>query len=562
VSAINDVAEPTRRRYSIAGKIRGRPQCAATEPADGRSARLRSRVGWLLRVNRLYGGDAAWVSGAAFSAAFAGGCHPAAVSQSKISRWETGITGVPYSAVRRYEQVLGLPACSLSSVIDVIGRYMSSPAAGDSPGRWWPPGERAVTGPILEELLDQASSHAKMTAAGWDSLTAQLAAAPGLRLRRREWDTICHRLLTETIAADGEAWKPRFEAFNRLLEHPDGQQAAVTACADWAGDRGNHVFTETVGLLDACRHPAAATAVLGQLTDPTNDDAFAGALLACVRKVTEHHFTAAQLRTVAGAACDLLASSAPAHDQLRAHAAAALTRMPADLRQHTGPQARLLALSLTEGTARPYVHAAGIDDSLPGLLAARSTSLLPREIAHFDDRVLPSLTGEMLRAPVSDTRLYAAFLIRATPYRAPVANALAWRLSRLRSAEDPFLAGRLLEALRILGGTAERGIAESLTDSRFPFPVQDAAFQALGHMDGTSQAVFWQEALTSHSSQEQPRNNSGKRLLDHAVYALAMKRNIAELHRIAADQRLPPSVQQAARWWLSVPGHMLSSAES
>jgi len=266
---------------------RGRPRRPAQEPSGGGGAeRLSSRVAWLLRVSRLYGADPAWVSAGTFSAAFAGGAHPEAVSESKISRWETGRTQVPRRAVRRYEELLTLPACTLTSTVDLITRYLS-PVAAAGAGPRAPRGLAEEPGDRLEAFVDQASSSAPMSAAQWDDGVGLITAAPGLRLRRREWDGVCSRLLVETVAADGEAWKPRFEAFSRLLLHRGAQPSAAAACADWARCRENQVFVETVALLDGSRHPDAAAAVVGQLIAPTNDDAFAGALLACVRKVAE-----------------------------------------------------------------------------------------------------------------------------------------------------------------------------------------------------------------------------------------------------------------------------------
>jgi hypothetical protein len=202
------------------------------------------------------------------------------------------------------------------------------------------------------------------------------------------------------------------------------------------------------------------------------------------------------------------------------------------------------------------------DRPLSGLIAARSISLLPRQISHFDDRVLPSLIGELIYARAADTRLYASFLIRATPYRHPVADSLAWGLSRLHHAQDPSLTARFLQALRVLGEAAQRGPVESLaTGPRLPFQVQEAAFQALGHMGGRSGTGFWQRALALHTTGAPAGRSNSERLLNHAVYALIMKRDIEELRRISAHRLAPYSVRTSARWWLSLPAHMLAGAE-
>lgn len=515
----------------------------------------------MLRVNRLYGPESAWVSGAAFSAAFAGGCYPGAASASKISRWETGLIEVPYLAIRRYEQLLGLPACGLASTAGILTRYLSPSAGGRLPGGRWSAGTHPVTGHSLESFLDLATSPAEITAAEWDGAAGLISQSPGLWLRRGEWDMISQRLLVETVAADGEAWKPRFEAFNLLLQHPGAQQSAVAACADWANCRDNRVFTETVSVLDGCSHPDAAAAVVSQLTAPTNDDAFAGALMACVRKVAEHHFTPSQRTIVATIAAEVLSGASPDFQELRSHAAAVLARLPAAPRPQASRSARMIAEPPGRGPARTGTHpgpAAG--SSLSALIAARSISQVPREIGHFDDYILPVLIDEVLHAPIIDTRLYSAFLIRATPYAQPVAKALTWALTRLRLDQDPHLTARILEGLRILGGSAQRDAVERLTSPSLPLVIQDAAFRALGHMSGTTDASFWKQTLELHSPQASERKSS-ERLLNHAVYAISMHRDLAHLRRIAADPAIAASARAAARWWLNLPGHMLASAE-
>jgi hypothetical protein len=90
------------------------------------------RVAWLLRVNRLYGFDERWVRGSHFADAFQGGHWPERTSTYRISRWETAAVRVPYLAVRRYEELLQLPANSLVALIDTIYRY-SAQTPGSAP---------------------------------------------------------------------------------------------------------------------------------------------------------------------------------------------------------------------------------------------------------------------------------------------------------------------------------------------------------------------------------------------------------------------------------------------
>src|SRR5215211_208511 len=77
-------------------------------------------VGWLLRVNRLYGPTQRWVRAGAFAEAFQGGVWPEWTSASRVSRWETAAVRVPYLAVRRYEDLLELPVNALVAIIDTV----------------------------------------------------------------------------------------------------------------------------------------------------------------------------------------------------------------------------------------------------------------------------------------------------------------------------------------------------------------------------------------------------------------------------------------------------------
>jgi hypothetical protein len=542
--------------------VRGRPQRAAREPASNDNLRrLRSRIAWMLRVNRLYGHEPAWVSGAAFSAAFAGGCHPDAVSGSKISRWETGLTAVPHRAVRRYEQLLGLSACSLTSTVDIVTRFMSpSDGARQTGGRRLSDTDLDA-GHRLESFLERAISSATVAAAEWDDAAKLITQSPGLWLRRRDWDSICQRLLAETVTADGEAWKPRFEAFSRLLQYPDSQPSAVAACFNWVNCRDSQVFIEVLSLLDGCRHPDASKAVLSQLRAPTNDEAFTGALRACIRKVAERHFTPSQLTFVADVTADVLSTTShPAQQELHLHAAAVSTWLPAPLQSTDRYFPRGLSGFSDPGTvhARPPSEAAA-GNSFSAMITAWSIGRLPREIGHFDDQIFPALIDEILYSPIADARLYAAFLVRATPYARPASNALARSLGRIRHDHTPYLTVRILEGIRILGDSGGRAEVEKLTSPFLPFPIQDAAFRALGHIGGTSTASFWEQALALHGSSNAQK--SSEQLVDHAVYALGVERNLFRLEHIATDAAMSARARAAARWWINLPRHILVSAE-
>src|SRR5437762_1333015 len=99
---------------------RGRPSRLGPPGGNGAGrAGFDERVGWLLRINRLLGADESLGKATRFAEALRSGEGPA--SPAQISRWETGASRVDYRTVRRYEQVLGLPAHGLVAMADLAG---------------------------------------------------------------------------------------------------------------------------------------------------------------------------------------------------------------------------------------------------------------------------------------------------------------------------------------------------------------------------------------------------------------------------------------------------------
>jgi hypothetical protein len=528
---------------TMAQSTRGRPygQARAGRAAHASTPLLtRHRVAWLLRVNRLYGRDPRWAKGAVFAEAFRGGCWPAEVSTSSVSRWETGATRAGYRAARRYEQLLGLPPGRLTATADNLYRY-ATPSAGAVPLLIRPPGDPEAAERRVDVLLDKALDDVPVTGGEWDELTALLVIHPQLRLRSRDWTALAERLLTESLVSDGLPWQQRHEALNRVLGHPTGQVAAVSACIAWAADATNQVFLETVCLLDSSGHPDAAAGVLAQLARPTNDSAFLGALLACVRKVRLGHFD----RTQAAALAKLVRQVA--HDA-GGHQAEERSLAAVVLRMLDGGAPPLPAR--TAGAARPASDlATRVTDS--------ALSAVSRDIPRFDDPLLPVLVGEMLLHPVSDVRLYAAMTVAATPYRTVASAAMSRELSRLAVARDVALAGRLLEALRVVGGAAERPLVQRLALApTLPDEVVRAATSALSHMGGRSPRAFWESALALRPGAGARPRPPGGRAASAAVYGLGISGETDLLRRVAADLRIPAMTRAAASWWLRVPARV------
>jgi hypothetical protein len=478
---------------------------------------------------------------------------------SRISRWETAAVRVPYLAVRRYEELLQLPAHWLVVPIDAISRYSASmPGAVPLLERRWHRNGPAMLRRI-DGLLEVVQSDDLVTGAQWDELTALLAEAPQILLPRGTWAYLAERLLAEMIVADSMAWAQRYEALSRLLAHSLGQQPAVAACASLAADHTNQVFVETVSALDASPHPDAAAHVLKQLINPTNDRAQYGALLACVRKLRFGHFTEPQVRRLVPIVTDFAAVEAH-HEDNRLLAAELIRRIPADLPADVRRRLRHAASpsAAPGGAATEF----GPRRALAERIANTTVAGTAKEIPRFPDTLLPDLIEEMLSSPVFDVRLYAALLLFATPYRAPLATALATELSKQVSNGGIEVTRALLEALRILGSDKQRPLVERLTVAAgLPASVTLSATSAIGHLGGSSPDHYWAHAIDQHVHHwSQTRSAVSSSAVEALIYGLGITRNDVLLQRLRSRSDLPSAARSAASWWLNLPSSVYRSA--
>lgn len=526
--------------------------------------RTAQRAAWLLRVNRIFGANGQFAKGAVFAAAFSGGCWPGTADPSKISRWETGSIHVPYLAARRYEELLGLHPCLLTSTIDTICRYSSAHGDFFVSGRSQGQDQDAVLD-RLETAVDKALSGGLMTGADWDVLNGALDAEPRVVLvPRSAWADICGRLLSEMVIADGLAWTLRFETLNRLLAHPLSQRAAIDACASLGADRTSQVVVEAVSALDGSAHRDASRHVLSQLKNPVSDPAFYGALLACVRKIRYAHFDDDELRVIGTVITELLAGPRR-HDDAQALAAELSRQFPVGLQATAGRQ----------GRRQTAVVGAVEQVLINGRLATAGTQVLVDRItrsvtarmrdcpAGFRDEVLPGLIDEILFSPVLDVRLYTAILVRATPYRDPLARVLAAEIARPGTIGNAELATTIVGCLRIIGGSRERPVIEQLIlPAGIPDSVTVAAAHAIGHIGGNSEDPYWAKAISHHSRLWDRRGSAtAEAVLRDLIYALGMSRNETMLGSIQADASLPAPVRSAAFWWLALPRKLYESAQ-
>ena len=186
------------------------------------------RVAWLLRVNRLLGENAGWLTHLRLRRR-GQGRHATRRPRQREHGVPLGDRRRPapfHGAIRRYEELLDLPAGNLVAPVDALHRYVAPrrPARpGAGPPRPRRPGgipyrpDRGTARPGAERRLDvrgrlgrthrtprDPPGHAARTESTVDG-----SGRPG-----------CWR---EMIASDGLAWMQRSEAMHRLLGHPVGQ---------------------------------------------------------------------------------------------------------------------------------------------------------------------------------------------------------------------------------------------------------------------------------------------------------------------------------------------------
>jgi hypothetical protein len=473
-----------------------------------------------------------------------------AVSISSLSRWENGLTTVPYWAASSYERILGMPPGLLVATADTVYRYHQPPTR-TSPQ--WARQRLPADGGNIDDLVDRVAGGGPMTAGDWDRLSGVISGRPELVLTPTStWARMAERLLLELSIADGLSWMARAEAYHRLIAHPVGQLPAIATAAAAAADPTAQSMIGSLSVFNATSHPDASSVVVGQVVNATSARTFYGALLTSAKKLKYGYYTDRQ-------AADLLPFLVELCERgswERVRLAARLVRqLPRSLLARLSP--RLRRLAAIDDPVWPQDHVQAICDRVVMHLEVSGVPVV--------DPLLPLVLQDMLSDPVFDVRLCAMFQLYATPYRAAVATVLG---EELRTVVRRRGAGQrvesLLESLRVLGAEHERALIELLLTRRdMASDVRDMAAYALGHVGGLSSDAFFR-ATTGDAVRRWLRYHDAHELsvIDRLVYALGMSRQHHLLAEFVRDPDVPGQVQVAARWWLSLPSYLTESASS
>ncbi|MEJ3747449.1 hypothetical protein WEI85_29700 [Actinomycetes bacterium KLBMP 9797] len=501
---------------------------------------VRRKIGWLLATNRKLGSDKALRSGREFARALG---HSA--SSSSVTRWEHGDVAAGRHVVRRYEQLLDLPAGQLTTVADALLRL-------ETAGRRRRGGRRSED-LTLHAALDKISSGALLDGAEWVELTERIEATPGLVLHPPAlWSVVAERLLTELVAADKLEWLLRNEAMSRLLDHPTARSHAVAACIALVEDTTSPVVIEPLGLLDVVSDSVADRYVFQQITQPDNERAFQGALRAALRKIQYGHFTEAQLGRLVPAIRETMRDGQSDPDRIALSVDVA--------RRLAGRTARRTALQRAVPDD-PVAWWAWKWDRVaePGLARAVSVQLarLVQARGRSDttklDEVLATAIEEALYSSNPDRRLFHGQLLAATPLRAVLADAILTEMTAGLARRDETFAIAALPAMTVLDASTHRTLVQRvLAGGGFSPSLRHAGARALPHCAGRYSEPVWRAILDRQIalSRDTPDKLDGD-ILRAIVYGIGTDGRTDLLAAIRADPAMPAGCRSTADWQLS-----------
>lgn len=197
-------------------------------------------------------------------------------------------------------------------------------------------------------------------------------------------------------------------------------------------------------------------------------------------------------------------------------------------------------------------HPSGTTAAVVARAALRAGALVPYELPE-PDPLLPVLIEEMVFDPDPVTRLGTAFLVAATPYRVPVAHALAAEVPDALRGDSP-RAVALLAALGALGACPDRAFLERLVLApAVPPAVNEAAARALGLVPGRGTTAFWRAALDRHlTAWRRTGSTTTLTTLRRLVQAIGVAGEGGILAALGQDPGVPSEIRAAAAWWRTV----------
>ncbi|WP_162907084.1 hypothetical protein [Allorhizocola rhizosphaerae] len=500
-------------------------------------------IGWLLRANRLHGPNTSLRSGRTFAHAFR---HDGQreLAPSHITRWESGKLVATHATIRRYEQLLDLPAESLVAINDALVRAYGS----STHGYLAPRGEAEHGYRRLHELLDQAQVKGAMRGAEWSELSELIALQPNLVLHPPSlWRNVIDNLLSELVVAVYEGWLQRQEAMSRLLEHPVAASHAVAACIALASDTASPAFIEPMSLLEVTGRRDATDFIFRQIEHPDHSRALHGALLAAMHKVNHRHFLPAQAVRLADIVRGFV-TDPTLHDALLPLAAEVGHRLLQQLPNTPLLRRALQRLSLgSPHHTRHQPSQAPAERVISARLATTSAHDLGQELP--DDTLALMIEGAVFD-PHPDRRMIASMLMAATPYRLPVARAVLKQLTRDLTARAGTFPLSTLRTLTNLNVDLHRPLIQAiLSKPGYDASIRHTAAWATPHCPGQDSELVWRASLaTQFAIWKRDRSDLNSGTLQGIAYGIGTDGHMQLLSEICRNPQMPGPARVTASW--------------
>jgi hypothetical protein len=489
------------------------------------------RIAWLLATNRIYARDTSVSRRTTFVELLRARGHT--VDQSRISRWEAGITPVSREVIHSYEEILGVPAWTLVAVAQ--GLRASFEAEPGEPA----PLTRSTDQPggELDEIFDRVEGR-RATGSDWFELATALTGFDWVYLHPESWAEVAGLLVSELCRSSRLAYVLRYEALRTLVRHPAARRHTVKAIGAFVMDPAVQVVAQPLTLLQEVVDDQASELVI-RLLGSEPGALSRGATWVAATKLARHQFSERDVERIEQLAVRLLSSDAtPDHDYDAIDLACQLPgRSFARVRDSVGKTSVRRLLDL----ARQTSEIAGDDVArrLCRRLAAKAQSRLVPIQQHEPDAMLEAMIREALFHTHKERRHHAATLLAASPYR----DGLATLCLEAADKQGETVAARLLTLSLYLGSGESGSRLRRFARGSAGAAVQSRALLALGLLDDPLDLDELPDVL------HQARTASTPGVQYAAMFALGMNAAHA-LDDLSTSERLWE--RTAARWWLAV----------
>ncbi len=230
---------------------------------------------WVLRAARAGAPDPRHRTAAGLAAAI--GVH-----RAQAIRWERGDVRLTTWHAESYESVCGLEPGTIASAFENIHRDHEPWGAGSIIVDRDP---APTPGYAVGELVEQLLAPEPTTGAQWWRLAGALTADTADVLRRRDWEALFDRLLTENEFAFGVPYTLRKATLARLVAHRRPGEVFVDLAGEALRGSDRHVYSDLASGLYFTPTPEAGRVLVDLITHPAGEPALWAALFAMVGRV-------------------------------------------------------------------------------------------------------------------------------------------------------------------------------------------------------------------------------------------------------------------------------------